>query len=170
MRTLPNRKANRLRYFDYSYDGVYFITICTKNRENRFGEIQFEKMQLNQCGNIADQFWREIPKHFHDIKIDSFVVMPNHVHGLIAIKKTKGFEYKYPLFPRNHEYLCRVMQQYKAAVTRQVNKIEECVFSWQRSFWDRYVRDEDELERARHYIWSNPKNWSQDSDNPINQI
>lgn len=80
--------STRLQTHDYSSNGYYFLTICTKNRENYFGEIVNNKMQLSKIGKTAKKFWREIPKHFPFVKLDEFVVMPNHVHGIIIINKT----------------------------------------------------------------------------------
>jgi len=82
---MKNRRLNRLKNFDYSQNGMYFVTICTKNRECLFGEILDGKMELNEYGQIATDCWKEIPKHFPSVEIDEFVVMPNHVHGIITI-------------------------------------------------------------------------------------
>ena len=75
-----NRKPNRLKDFEYSNDGYYFVTICTQNREEFFGKIDNEKMFLNEYGNIANIIWLEIPNHFPNCLIDEFVIMPNHIH------------------------------------------------------------------------------------------
>ncbi len=75
----------RMKNYDYSRNGAYFVTIVTENRENYFGEIIDKKMQLSEMGEIAEKFWHEIPQHFPFVKLDAFVVMPNHVHGIIWI-------------------------------------------------------------------------------------
>lgn len=77
--------SNRLKGYDYSSEGVYFITICTKNCENYFGEIVEGKMVLNEIGKVADRFLREIPDHFQNVSIGEYVIMPNHVHIVIMI-------------------------------------------------------------------------------------
>ncbi len=77
----------RLQTWDYSSKGSYFITICTKNREHFFGEIIDSKMQLNETGKLAENYWKEIPVHFSFIELGNFVVMPNHVHGILIIHK-----------------------------------------------------------------------------------
>jgi len=79
--------SNRLKNWDYGSNSAYFITICTKNREHFFGEIQNGKMQLNELGKNAFQFWMEIPNHFPFIELGNFVVMPNHTHGILIIDK-----------------------------------------------------------------------------------
>jgi REP element-mobilizing transposase RayT len=77
--------SKRLQYWDYSWNGYYYITICSKNRECYFGEIQDDKMILNEIGKIAQKYWIEIPIHFNNAKLDEFVIMPNHIHGIIII-------------------------------------------------------------------------------------
>ena len=85
MKPLPRRKPLRLPWYDYSSEGAYFVTICTKHREHYFGEIHNGIMGLNAIGLIAHQFWQDIPNHFEYAFLDEFVVMPNHVHGIIFI-------------------------------------------------------------------------------------
>ena len=78
----------RLQHWDYGSDALYFVTICTQNREHYFGEIADGKMQLSETGKMANRFWFEIPNHFPFVQLGEFVVMPNHVHGIIIIDKT----------------------------------------------------------------------------------
>ncbi|MBL0303439.1 MAG: glucose-6-phosphate dehydrogenase [Cytophagaceae bacterium] len=80
----------RLRGYDYASEGAYFITICTHNREHFFGEIAEGKMQLNEIGILAEKYWAEIPDHFPDVELGNFVIMPNHTHGILIIKKSAG--------------------------------------------------------------------------------
>lgn len=80
------RKPNRLSHYDYSQNGYYFITICTKNREDFFGQIQHATMQLNHLGEIAQTCWLNIPNHFPNTQIDEFIIMTNHVHGIVIIQ------------------------------------------------------------------------------------
>jgi REP element-mobilizing transposase RayT len=77
----------RLKNYDYSQNGCYFVTICTKDKQKYFGNIENEKMVLNEIGEIVEKFWLEIPKHFPSVVLDEFVIMPNHVHGIIIINK-----------------------------------------------------------------------------------
>jgi len=79
------RKTNRLKDFDYSQNGFYFVTICTKNRKQYFGKINDGGMVLNDGGEAAEELWLGIPEHFQDVKLDEHVIMPNHVHGIIII-------------------------------------------------------------------------------------
>ena len=81
-----NRKPNRLQDYDYSHAGYYLVTICTQDRVNYFGEIAKARMQLNDIGRIVTDCWQAIPEHFRDTALDDFVVMPNHIHGIVVIK------------------------------------------------------------------------------------
>ena len=83
-------QSMRLKYWNYSENGYYFVTICAKNKIEYFGKIKNGKMILNEYGKIAKKYWIEIPKHFLDVKIDEFVIMPNHIHGIIIIKNIVG--------------------------------------------------------------------------------
>jgi putative transposase len=90
MEQIRKRKLNRLKYFDYSNEGYYYITICTKNRDDFFGKIENEKMILNDYGNIANKIWNEIRNHFPNCLIDEYIIMPNHIHGILIIDHTVG--------------------------------------------------------------------------------
>jgi REP element-mobilizing transposase RayT len=85
MHVTHHRKLNRWKKYNYSQDGMYFVTICTKNRLELFGDIKNEVMILNECGEIVEKCWNEIPNHFPSVLLDEFIVMPNHVHGIIII-------------------------------------------------------------------------------------
>ena len=79
------RKLNRLKNYDYSQSGCYFVTICTKNRIEHFGKIEDAKMILSQYGEIAERYWKEIPNYYKNGKIDEYIIMPNHIHGIMII-------------------------------------------------------------------------------------
>lgn len=186
------RKSSlRLRSFDYTTDGAYFVTICTKNRENFFGEIENEKIVLNDCGKIVQKCWNDLPNHYSNCRLDEFVIMPNHAHGIIWINnlpKPVGTGFK-PVpthpepaptrpesVPTNPEPvpthatlhgLSEIIRGFKTFSSRQINiKFVEqstpLVFRWQRSFHDHIIRNEDELNRIRDYIRLNPINWTKD--------
>ena len=86
---MRERKSNRLRNYNYSQNGYYFVTICTKERKEFFGRVEEEKMNLNHYGEIVNQCWYELPKHYLNYSLDSFVIMPNHIHGIIVIDNEK---------------------------------------------------------------------------------
>ncbi len=85
-----SQKQYRYKEYDYSQDGFYFVTICCKNREMFFGDVVVGKMQLSEIGKIAEKFWLEIPDHFSFVKLDKFIIMPNHIHGIIEIDNCRN--------------------------------------------------------------------------------
>ncbi len=164
----------RLKKWDYSSSGIYFITICTKNKEHSFGEIENGRMKLSPIGLIAESIWKEISEQFPFADIDTFVVMPNHVHGLIIIDKqintntfisTNGINCiggittnKNPML---HNNLSRIIRWYKGKCTFEMRKIDP-LFCWQSLFYEQIVRDENSLISIRKYIHENPSNWETD--------
>ena len=146
MGVLLKRQHMRLADYDYSRVGAYFITICAVDRKCLFGQIGADEMRLNQIGSVVASCWGEIPKHFR-VTLDEFVVMPNRLHGILLLA---GHARPLPV----------IVGSFKPAVSRQAG------FSvWQRSYWDRIIRSEAALNRARRYIEENPLRWSTDRDN-----
>jgi len=164
----------RLPGNDYSYTGNYYVTICTCRRLPYFGNILYEKMILSESGYIATEIWYELPKHFPFILLDEFVVMPNHIHGIIKIvgtlhdgvgtlhatslhsqPKQKGFM---SLISPKSGSLPTVIRSYKSAVSKKVHLIDSD-FSWQPRYYDYIIRSDRELDRIRNYIINNPANW-----------
>lgn len=169
----PRRKSNRLEGYDYSLAGVYFVTMVTQRRLMLFGEIVDEEMQLNAVGKIAHTCWKAIPVHFPRVEIDEFVVMPNHLHGVIVIDENNavGATHASPLQKRSGPIpgsLGAIVGAFKSAVTRQISKQFGRLGHpiWQRNYHDRIIRDEDELHRIREYVHYNPLLWAQDEENP----
>ncbi len=168
--TLYNNKyrieSARLRGWDYSSPGYYFITICTQNREYLFGDIINGEMVLSGCGEIAHQIWQEIPDHFDNIRLDNFVVMPDHIHGIIIIDRDAinsvsinnggGITGEYN--PMMHQNISRIIRWYKGRTTFESRKIKS-EFAWQGRFHDHIIRDQNALNSIRKYILQNPKNW-----------
>jgi putative transposase len=178
----------RLQGYDYGQNGAYFITICTKNRIHYFGEIissfdsetqniafdsetqNIASLQGTSIGIIANEYWSKIQGHFPFVILDEFVVMPNHVHGILVISKEthndaslQEIGYANKFGPQSGN-ISSVIRGYKAALKSfaTTNKIE---FAWQSRFYDRIIRDEDEMKRIRKYIVENPDNWFRDSNN-----
>lgn len=171
------RRPNRLKGYDYSRDGFYFVTICTKNGIPWFGKIKNDKMILNTFGKHALKSWTQIPRHFPNARLDEFIIMPNHIHGIIEIhNKHVGNAYMRSLrneMPhwqrRTKMYLPKIIHEFKAAVKRaswQEFYIQN--FAWQKSYYDHIIRDEKGLNTIREYIRSNPVNWKNDRNNSIN--
>jgi putative transposase len=179
-----NRKQNRLKNYDYSQQGMYFVTICTKNREYLFGEIENGKMILNGVGEIANKCWLEIPNHFPHVFLDEFVVMPNHIHGVIEIKnvgnniknvgnniKNVGNNNYCSLHPWQTVWsksISSAVRGFKIGVTKWCRRNDWKKFAWQKSFHDRIIRNEKELNKIREYIFKNPQNWETDRNNNEN--
>jgi putative transposase len=170
------RKPNRLRDYDYSLEGYYFVTICTKNRVEWFGKVENGEMCLSTFGKVAKDFWAEIPLHFQHIRIDEFSVMPNHVHGILIIEEDlvgnaymrshKRNAFMHSLQDKTKMLLSKIIQQYKSSVTRKINSMQnDFKFEWQKSFYDHIIRSEKSLENIRQYTQSNPLKWELDIEN-----
>ena len=175
------RRSIRLRNFDYSKEGVYFITICTKIPDYPLGTVKNNKVNLSETGKIAKEYWIQIPKHYKNMQLDEFVVMPNHIHGIIILKdkindSNVGIQYIEPL-PKAHKYqkiipksIGSIVRTYKGAVTRWCRKNGFNEFKWQRNFYEHLVRDKNDLFAIRNYIRYNPEKWFWDKENPVNFI
>ncbi len=168
-----HRRSIRLPGYDYSQPGAYFITICTHNREYLFGDVADGKMILNEFGNVAQQCWLEIPQHFKHVKLDAYVIMPNHVHGIIFIVGSRhhnvGARHAVPLqFEQFGKpvpgSIATIIRSYKSAVSKQINQIRQTpgMPVWQRNYYEHIIRNEMDLHRIRQYIMNNPKNWEMD--------
>jgi len=164
---MKERKLTRLKGYDYSQSGYYFVTICTKDREEWFGKIEDAEMRLSNLGEIARDFWTEIPLHFQGIKIDALSVMPNHVHGILIVQEDRvGNAYMRSLQNRTKMLLSKIIQQYKASVTRKINSLESGLyFGWQKSFYDHVIRNDRSLYNLREYITNDPLKWELDIEN-----
>ncbi len=164
------RKQIRLKGYDYSQSGWYFVTICTKNRECIFGDIVNEHMILNKMGNIIDSVWQSLPNH-HNVNLDTFQIMPNHVHFILRIPSGRGIARNAPTF-RNVTAgsLPCIIRSFKSEITKQIHRltgnINQIIF--QRNYYEHIIRAEIKLYRIRKYIIDNPKNWESDRNNPNN--
>ena len=159
-----HRRPIRLAGYDYRQAGAYFITVCTHNRIPLFGEIQGDEMRLSEAGRIAEKVWQEIPDHFDNVDIDAFIVMPNHVHGIILITDIHvGARHASPLH-RTHQpskpTLGTIIGSYKSAVSKQINRSSDALGApvWQRNYYEHVIRNETALHDIRHYIIHNPPN------------
>lgn len=178
-RATHNRQSIRLKGYDYSQEGVYFVTINIKERNAshaKMGQIVGEKMALNDIGRIVSEVWQEIPAHFKDVELDSFIIMPDHVHGIIIIKEcaepimhsvSTNFKNRGAVSEEHglkRRSLGSIVGSFKAEVSRRVNRIHkmEGVSFWQRNYYERIIRSEYELETVRNYIDNNPANWKKD--------
>ena len=170
-------ESARLKDWDYASAGCYFVTICTQNREPYFGEVIEQAVHLSPVGEIACQFWSEIPQHSSsNIQVDAFVVMPNHIHGIIVIEDVNGRDVACnvstgstmsKISPKAGS-LGAIVRSYKSAVTRWARMNQQPFFDWQARFFDHIIRDEKGLNRIRDYIATNPVRWDSDRNNVTN--
>ena len=221
LRVPHSRRSIKLRGFDYSREGVYFVTVCVQMGNHMFGDVVEGKVRLNAAGQAATKCWLEIPTHFPRVRRDAFIVMPNHLHGIVAIHDdgatlrddgdtiSVGAQHAAPLPLRRHASLnpdvihdagdtLRVGAQhaaplplrphasvgphgsggaasirvsrgslgaivrcFKSATTKRINELRQTPGDsvWQRNYYDRIIRNDRELDRARRYIMSNPARW-----------
>lgn len=143
---MRERKLNRLRDYDYAKPGMYFVTVCTQNRLNHFGKIVDIIMYPNELGQIVEDCWLNLPNHYANCHLDQFIVMPNHIHGIIQII-TVGNGFK--PFPTKHG-LSEFIRGLKTYSSRRINdKFPNKNFRWQKSFHDHIIRDDADLYRIR---------------------
>jgi REP element-mobilizing transposase RayT len=168
---IHHRLSARLRGYDYSRAGMYFVTICAQNRECLFGEIIDGEMWLNDAGKMVQICWNAISDHFPHVELDAFVVMPNHVHGILSIVRAinvgaKNFS---PLQRQSSQQphgtsktIGSVVRGFKIGVTKWMRQNTPVRNIWQRNYWEHIIRDEPELNRIREYIRNNPAQWESD--------
>jgi putative transposase len=180
MRSHRQRKSIRWKEHDYASEGAYFVTICTSRRRSYFGDIVNGEMNLSDMGRIADQCWQEIPKHFDNVQLDEYKVMPNHLHGIVMITNAVGTRHtvgtrhvvsqhkdepKRKFGPLPTKSLHTIIGSYKSAVTKFIHA-KGFAFGWQSRFHDHIIRNERELNKIRRYIDNNPARWQFDRENP----
>lgn len=165
----PKRKANRMTGFDYSSDNLYFVTSCVKNRICCFGTVINGQMQLNVYGVIADQQWAWLGDQYPYVILHAFVVMPNHIHGIIEIDSSMANEVRTSrdLSVRNGSMkiksLSELMGAYKTTASKKIHLAGYSEFAWHRSFHDHIIRDARAFHNIKSYIENNPANWKGDS-------
>ena len=177
----------RLQNRDYAASGWYFVTICTYEKSCFFGNVIRDQIQLSAIGEIAEKFWLEIPKHSKDTSLDTYVIMPNHVHGIIVIDRSRcrdvacnvstfrtddsaGYDFygeMSAMLPRAGS-LSAILRSYKAAVSRWCRMNGHPAFAWQPRFYDHIIRADGSLDRIREYIADNPVKWEDTRNQPEN--
>lgn len=177
-RHLPQRKSPRLQGYDYAQSGAYFVTICTHHRQHLFGDVVGDAMKLNELGERVQWHWYDLPNHFQNIKIDVFVVMPNHIHGVIFITDDVGMRSiasgirtngepadGMDAIPTQRPKLGTIVGTFKASVTRDINRnfTNPPGKIWQSRFHDHIICDEADLNRIREYTIYNPAKWECDT-------
>ena len=171
-----SRHSIRLKEYDYSQAGAYFITTCVCRRECLFGEIVNGKMELNGSGRIVVEEWTKTESIRKNVILDAFVVMPNHFHGILFFSdnawamQQQGTTRLDSSTGLGSGSIGSIMAQFKSIVTKRINRCRnntDCGV-WQRNYYERVIRNEDELSRAREYIVNNPLKWELDQENPGN--
>ncbi len=188
-----NRRSIRLPGYDYSQEGAYYVTIVTQGRECVFGEIVDGEMRPNEYGKIVQKWWNEIPIHFPTVELGMFVIMPNHVHGIIFMTTERRGEVISPPYNPNNNIqdayvdetfnlggetpplrkptLGQIVAYFKYQSTKEMNRIETdkaITKFWQRNYYEHIIRDEKDLQNKTDYINANPLLWDEDDDNPQN--
>ena len=171
---IHHRRSIRLQKYDYSRSGAYFVTLCAHNRVCVFGDIVDRKMRVNDAGKMAQVCWQAIPDHYPYVNLDAFVVMPNHVHGILFIIDcrtgairvgAKNFSplQKSPQRPHGtSKTIGSVIRGFKIGVTKWMRANTPVRDVWQRNYWERVIRNESELNCIREYIRNNPLQWEMD--------
>ncbi len=156
-----HRRSIRLRGYDYTKSGAYFVTICTQGKECILGEIKNGMMIKNKFGKIISNSWEEIPVKYPHVNLDISVTMPNHFHGILVIDTTTRRGGVSPP-------LGQMIAYFKYHSTRQINVITSSpgIRCWQRNYYEHIIRNDEDLNRIRQYITDNPKNWVTDENNP----
>ncbi|MEW6703102.1 MAG: transposase [Bacteroidota bacterium] len=168
-------ESSRLKGWDYSNPWWYYVTVTTRNHVEHFGKVVKGRMKLNDLGMIAEKYWNEIPNHFKNVELDCYVIMPNHLHGIIIINEQRrdvacnvSTMNKYaPISPKTNS-LSVIVRSFKSAGTKQIHELGYLNFYWQSRFYDRIIRNEKEVYNIRNYIEHNPLKWELEKDKPEN--
>jgi REP element-mobilizing transposase RayT len=161
------RRSIRLREYDYRQAGAYFITVVAYGRAALFGTIEGSEARLNEFGRIVERSWIDLPEHYSGAQCDAFVVMPNHVHGIIVLDEpVVGAGFK-PAPTRRHG-LPEIVRALKTFSARRINEMRHtpAMPVWQRNYYEHVIRGDEELLRVREYILNNPLEWEHDRENP----
>ena len=161
-----DRESYRLPGWDYSEPGIYFVTICTKYRMHDFGHVRNGKMILSKMGMIVNDHWRKIPQHFPNVRLDTHIIMPDHIHGILniardAMSRTKNTRDNFMscISPKPGS-LPTIIRSYKSTCANTIRKQCDIHFEWQQRYYDRIIFDADALANAREYIMNNPQRWT----------
>lgn len=163
-------ESARLDEWDYSNPWWYYVTINTKNHVSYFGQVENGKMIFNELGKIAKKCWDDIPIHFPNAELDDYVIMPNHLHGIIIINPVEtrhgvSLQQTNTFSKPIKNSLSVIINQFKGSVKRWCNQNAIRDFQWQPRFYDRIIRNEKELYNIRKYIEQNPLKWELEKNN-----
>ena len=171
-----HRRSIRLKNYDYASNGAYYVTIVTWGRECLFGEIQNTEMKLNELGEIVREEWKRTAEVRPYVKLGEYIIMPNHVHGILFINYDDDVGVSRRLTPTEKQSISptpgslgAIMAQFKSIVTKRINALHNItgVPVWQRNYYEHIIRNQKELKRKTDYILDNPARWDEDAENPI---
>ena len=180
-----HRRSIRLPGYDYTQSGAYFVTLLTQGRLCRFGNIVNGEMRLNDVGKIAAQSWVWLEQQYPYVKLDEWVIMPNHFHGIIWITNdipgrggsrtapttTNTQTFDDETVVKSQKPLGRLIGAFKTVSTKQINMLNNTpgMPLWQRNYYEHVIRSDDDLHRIRQYIRNNPLRWALDRENPLHR-
>ncbi|PCI24122.1 hypothetical protein COB57_05775 [Candidatus Peregrinibacteria bacterium] len=161
---IHHRQSSRLSEYDYSQRGLYFITICTHNQQHIFGKVTIsQEISLSKGGIMAKIFWEKIPQHYTHITLKSFIIMPNHIHGILQIQQNTNNDRSSHHFQKTlPNSIGSIVRGYKIAVTKWFRSHTDIHTIWQKNYHDHIIRDENALLNISNYIINNPKKWRED--------
>ena len=166
-----HRHSLRIKNYNYSVPGAYFITIATYLKENLLGYISEGKIELNLLGKITATEWLKTFQIRKNIQLDEYIIMPNHFHGIIIVltDNSRGVLQYAPTnkFRSPSQTIGSIVRGFKSAVTREIKGLDyPFLYSiWQRNYYEHIIRNENELNRIREYIQNNPVRWEYDREN-----
>jgi putative transposase len=165
---IHHRRSIRLKEYDYSKNGAYFVTICSWNRELIFGENIAGNIHLNDWGLIVDATWSWLESQYPFLESVKHVIMPNHLHGILLINRPMGGSRTAPT--QRIKPLGQILGAFKTRSTKLINESRKLPGTqiWQRNYYERIIRNKSELDRISDYIVSNPVDWINDENNPVN--
>ncbi|MCX6601463.1 MAG: transposase [bacterium] len=172
--TLPSKRHTvRLPHYDYRRAGGYFVTICSHQRACIFGDIHEGNVSLSPIGRIVESAWQNLPEHHLQVMLDEFIIMPNHVHGILLFsdseEDTAGCVPTRKFGSIAPASLSVVVRSFKSAVTRQAHAtLRHADTIWQPRFYEHVIRNDEDLYNIRKYIQENPLKWELDKENPAN--
>ena len=180
-RNLHRNGTIRLSGYDYSRTGAYFVTTCTHGRADLFGKIVKNEMRLNVYGRMVQEVWNGLPGHYPHVVLDAFVIMPNHIHGIVVLATPVGAGFKPAPTPKSaptpnpahipRHGLPEIVRAFKTFSARQINQLRHTpgIPVWQRNYYEHIIRNNAALNRIRQYVKANPAHWEKDREN-LNSI
>jgi putative transposase len=167
-----HRRSIRLQRYNYANPGAYFVTICTQGQKCLFGEVTNGEVRLNESGTVVTNCWQWLPSQYRHVDLDEWVVMPNHFHGIIILSDDgdvcRGGSRTAPTEAVRRKPLGGLIGAFKTVSTKEINELRGSRGSplWQRNYYEHVIRNENELNKIREYILSNPLQWALDRENP----